>query len=129
MPKSSGRSPKYVYGVVRKGGAGAPREPGINDQPIALVSADGLAALTSDVPGEYLEAGRDELLTHSRVLERTLEGGTVLPMRFGVVMPDEQAVREELLLPHREELAAQLDEMDGKVEVNIKGIYDEETVL
>jgi hypothetical protein len=130
MPDSSGGPAKYVYGVVRKGGASAPSETGINDEPIALVSADGLAALTSDVPGEYLEAGRDELLTHSRVLERTLEGGgTVLPMRFGVVMPDEKAVRDELLLPHREELAAQLDEMDGKVEMNIKGIYDEAAIL
>src|SRR5581483_6948058 len=107
----------------------APQERGINDEPVSLVKADGLAALASDVPGEYLEAGRDELLTHSRVLERALESGTVLPMRFGVVMPDEEAVRGELLTPHRERLEAQLDEMDGKVEINIKGIYEEGAIL
>jgi hypothetical protein len=45
------------------------------------------------------------------------------------VMPDEGSVRDRLLEAHREELEAQLDEMDGKAEVNVKGIYDEATVL
>ena len=129
MSGSNGSQAKYVYGVVRAGGESAPQERGINDEPVILVRADGLAALASDVPGEYLEAGRDELLTHSRVLERALESGTVLPMRFGVVMPDEESVRGELLNPHREKLEAQLDEMDGKVEINIKGIYEEAAIL
>jgi hypothetical protein len=129
MTNANGSSAKYVYGVVRTGRASAPKATGINDEPIALVRADGVAALTSDVPGEFLEAGRDELLTHSRVLEDALEDGTVLPMRFGVVMPGEESVRDELLVPHREKLEAQLQEMDGKVEINIKGIYDEGAIL
>ena len=164
MTNANGSSAKYVYGVVRTSRASPPKAIGINDEPIALVKADGVAALTSDVPGEFLEAGReellthsrvlegaledgtvlpmrfgvvmpgeesvrDELLTHSRVLEQALQGGVVLPMRFGVVMPDEESVRDQLLSPHREKLEAQLDEMDGKVEINIKGIYDEGAIL
>ena len=81
------------------------------------------------MPPGSLKAGREELIMHARVLERALEKGTVLPMRFGVVMPSESAVRADLLTAHRAELAAQLEEMDGKVEVNIKGLYDEPTVL
>jgi len=129
MAKSNGNAAKYVYGVVRAGDLLLPKDGGINDEPVALVTLEGLAALTSDVPDEYLEAGRDELLTHSRVLEQALEGGAVLPMRFGVVMPNEKSVRDQLLAPHREQLEAQLEEMDGKVEINIKGIYDEDAVL
>jgi hypothetical protein len=129
MTNANGSSAKYVYGVVRTSRASPPKAIGINDEPIALVKADGVAALTSDVPGEFLEAGREELLTHSRVLEGALEDGTVLPMRFGVVMPGEESVRDELLVPHREKLEAQLQEMDGKVEINIKGIYDEGAIL
>lgn len=129
MADSNGSAAKYVYGVVRADGASAPKAKGINDEPVALVRADGLAALTSDVPGEFLEAGRDELMTHSHVLESALESGTVLPMRFGVVMPDDESVRGELLAPHRERLEAQLDEMDGKVEINVKGIYEEAAIL
>src|SRR5437762_631798 len=129
MARSDGNAAKYVYGVVRAADGSPPKGRGINGEPVALVTLEGLAALTSDVLDEVLEAGRDELLTHSRVLERALEGGVVLPMRFGVVMPNEESVREELLAAHRDELETQLDEMDGKVEINIKAIYDEQIVL
>src|SRR3954468_23214115 len=120
---------KYVYGVVRGKGRAKPKGKGIAGKPLKVVAANGLGALTSDVPGEELEAGRDELLTHSRVLEQALGDGVVLPMRFGVVMPDEDTVRSELLDAHREALEAQLEEMSGKVEMNVKAIYDEDAVL
>ena len=113
MTESNGTAGKYVYGVVRAGHGSRRKQRGINGQPVKLVTLEGLAALTSDVPDEFLEAGRDELLTHSRVLEKALDGGVVLPMRFGVVMPSEESVRDELLAAHRAELEAQLDEMDG----------------
>ncbi|HEY0390280.1 MAG TPA: GvpL/GvpF family gas vesicle protein [Solirubrobacterales bacterium] len=129
MPKAKKTAAKYVYGVVRADDASSLKLTGINDEPVGPVTSDGLAALASDVPDELLEAGRDELLTHSRVLEQALENGTVLPMRFGVVLPDEQSVRDELLAPHSDELEAQLREMDGKVEINLKALHDEETIL
>jgi hypothetical protein len=128
MAKARKNAAKYVYGVIRAGDLSS-KLVGINDEPVSPVSSEGIAALTSDVPEEHLEAGRDELLTHSRVLEQALEQGTVLPMRFGVVLPDERSVREELLAPHSEELEAQLRDMDGKVEINLKVLHDEETVL
>ena len=120
---------KYVYGVVRASTAKAVDARGIDDRPVEVVSLDEVGALTSEVPDGDLEAGRDELLAHSRALEGAFESGVVLPMRFGIVMDGDDAVRERLLEPHREELAAQLDELDGKVEVNIKGIYDEAAIL
>jgi hypothetical protein len=128
MARAQTESAKYVYGVVRANDK-RPRARGIGRKQVRVVRADGLGALTSDVPPGDLEAGRDELLAHSRVLERALEQGTVLPMRFGVVMPSEAAVREQLLDPHRGELEAQLEEMDGKFEVNLKAIYDERVLL
>jgi len=129
MPKAKKTAAKYVYGVVRADDASSSKLTGINDEPVSPVTSEGLAALTSDVPDDFLEAGRDELLTHSRVLEQALEHGTVLPMRFGVVLPDERSVRDELLAPHSEELEAQLRDMDGKVEINLKVFHDEDTIL
>jgi hypothetical protein len=122
------RKPRYVYGVVR-GDRPTPAVKGIAGAPLELVDSGEVAALTSVAPGEYLETGREDLLTHSRVLEATLEQGTVLPMRFGVVVPDDEALRGRLLDGHREELLAQLAEMDGKVEFALKGVYDEEAIL
>src|SRR5690349_6592800 len=111
MAESRSDSAIYVYGVVGSGAA-APPGSGIDDQPLGLIADGELAALVSDVPDDYLEAGREELLTHSRVLERAVERTVVLPMRFGVVLPGEEAVREQLLAPFREELAAQLRAME-----------------
>jgi hypothetical protein len=122
-------NPRYVYGVVRAEAPAPTGVKGIAEAPVELVAEGELAALASAAPGEYLEAGREELLTHSRVLEAALQSATVLPMRFGVVMPDEQTVRDRLLSAHRDELCAQLREMDGKVEVSIKGLYDEAAIL
>jgi Gas vesicle synthesis protein GvpL/GvpF len=120
--------PKYVYGIVGAD-ASAPAARGIAGAPLELLADGGLAALASTAPGEFLEAGREELLTHSRVLEAALEKATVLPMRFGVVMTDADTVREQLLGPHREELTAQLREFEGKVEISLKGLYDEGAIL
>jgi len=120
--------PRYVYGVVRGDGS-APAVEGIAGAPLELIAAGDVAALTSVAPGEHLEAGREDLLTHSRVLEAALEQGTVLPMRFGVVVPDEGALRERLLDQHRDQLTAELDQMEGKVEITIKGLYEEDAIL
>jgi hypothetical protein len=119
---------KYVYGVVPAGNK-TPRTKGIGKKQVRIVDADGLGALTSDIPPGELEAGREELLAHARVLERAVEQGTVLPMQFGVVLADESAVREQLLEPHRLELEAQLEDMEGKFEVNLKAMYDERALL
>lgn len=123
-------NPKYIYGVVRAGEKVPDGAEGLAGEPVELVSDGDLAALASDLPAGHLEAGREELLTHSRVLEEaTRRGVIVLPMQFGVVMPDEDAVRRELLGPHGQQLDQQLAAMEGKVEINLKAILDEQQVL
>ena len=129
MGRTQTETAKYVYGVIRPTRKAPPRVRGIGRKQVRIVRADGIGALTSDVPAEELEAGREELLAHARVLEKSLDHGTVLPMRFGVVMPSESAVREQLLDLHRSELEDQLEQMEGKVEVNVKAIYDEAALL
>jgi hypothetical protein len=129
MAGAATQRPSYVYGVVRAP-ASMPKGKGIDGWPLRVVKVGDLGALVSDVPDDGpIEAGRDELMTHSRVLENALERGPVLPMRFGIVMPDEAAIRAELLKPHRRELAEQLDALEDKVELNVKGLYDEASIL
>jgi len=125
---SQGSEAKYVYGIVRAS-AGVVHAPGVGQRPLGVVRHRKIGALTSDAAFDQLEVGRDEIMAHAQALERALEHGPVLPMRFGVVMDSEDAVRDRLLAPHRAQLEAQLDEMEDKVEVNVKGIYDEPTIL
>jgi Gas vesicle synthesis protein GvpL/GvpF len=129
MARSGAKPARYVYGVIRGSARAKPKVKGIHDKPLRTVRSGALGALVSDVPEAELEAGREELLTHSRVLEEALALGPVLPMRFGVVMPDESAVRAELLDAHGDALEAQLEELGDKVELNVKGLYDEGSVL
>jgi hypothetical protein len=129
MTEPQTETAKYVYGVIRSQGASPPEGAGIDGEPVGVVVHGSVAALTSDVPVDFTEAGREQLLAHSRVLEEAMQGSTVLPMRFGVILPDEQTVHDRLLAPYSEELEAQLEAMDGKVEVTIKGIYDEAALL
>ena len=119
---------KYVYGVV-PASAPAPSGTGVAQAPVQMVVADRTAAIVSDVPDEELEADRESLLAHTRVLERALEGGVVLPMQFGVVMADERSVREDLLERYDSDLAAQLGELEGKVELHLRAIYEEAAVM
>lgn len=128
MPATRTDTAKYVYGVLAAGATPPPAK-GIDEASLEVIPGGGVAALASDVSGDFLEAGREELLTHSRVLEETMKSTVVLPMRFGVVMPSEAAVQERLLDPYAEDLEVQLQAMEGKVEIAIKGIYDEAAIL
>jgi hypothetical protein len=92
------------------------------------VVSGGVAALVSPVEGE-LKATRRDLLSHSAVLERAIAAGPVLPLRFGIVLRDEDAVAQELLEPRRDELAALLERFERLVELRVKAFYDEEAVL
>src|SRR5579859_76372 len=117
---------EYVYGIVAAGSR-PPQVAGIGGASVGVVGdGDGAAALVSEVAPDALRFGREEMLTHARVLETAVnEGGTVLPMRFGVVMePDE--VRDRLLDAHSGELRAQLEELAGKVEMSVRVVYEEE---
>jgi hypothetical protein len=119
---------EFVYGIVAAD-ATAPTEPGIRGAPVRLVAGDGMAALVSELEEEQVRLGRDEVLLHSRVLEHALANGTVLPMRFGVVMSDAAEICERILDEHADELRDQLAEMTGKVEIRIRATYDEQALL
>jgi Gas vesicle synthesis protein GvpL/GvpF len=121
---------EYVYGVV-DAAAEPPEGTGIAGAPLRLIASRGAAALVSELPaeGEELRLGREEAMTHARVLEQALGRGTVLPMRFGVVVEGPDEVRRRVLDGHADELTAQLAELDGKVELSVRAVYEEDALM
>jgi hypothetical protein len=119
---------EYVYGIV-EAGTSAPPGTGIDGAPLRLIEGGGAAALVSSMPHTEVRLGREALLSHARVLGEAMGHGTVLPMRFGVVMEQDDEVRERLLSSHQDELHEQLRQLAGKVEIEVRATYDEETVL
>ncbi|MBV9309278.1 MAG: GvpL/GvpF family gas vesicle protein, partial [Solirubrobacterales bacterium] len=122
------QEPTYVYGVLRADQK-APERKGIAGAGLHEVSSGSIAALVSELRDTSLQFGREEMTTHVEVLEEARQQGTVLPMRFGVVMDGEPAVKEQLLEAHRAELEQQLEELADKVELRVRAVYEEETLL
>ena len=88
----------HVYGVVS---AAAPL-PGVlrgrREAPVRLVAHGDLAAVVSEVDADA-RIRRDDLLAHARVLESLIEGSTVLPMRFGIIVETDEGVARNILEP------------------------------
>jgi hypothetical protein len=66
---------------------------------------------------------------HWRVLEAASAQATVLPVRFGTVMADDEAVRTQLLTDNAQHLAGLLAELVGRVQVSVKGAYQQDELL
>jgi hypothetical protein len=118
----------YVYGVLSSSDRATISVGGVEQAEVRTVEHAGLAALVSTLEADALAAGR-EVRAHWRVLEQASKKATVLPVRFGTVMDGDGAVRETLLAPNAERLAALLSELAGRAQLNVKGDYDEEQML
>jgi hypothetical protein len=123
-------SSTYVYGIAS---ADHPALPdgmeGIGEpsRKVRLVEAGPLAAIVSEAP-EDLRPKRRDLLAHQNVLSEAGGAGPVLPMRFGSLAPDDEAVAA-VLAERADHYLERLRALDGKVEYNVKAQHDEEAVL
>lgn len=119
----------YVYGVLRERAAALQLPAGVEGEKVRAVSNGALAALVSDAKSIPVKANRRNLLSHADVLQRTIESVCVLPMQFGVVMPGEEAVVDELLGAHADSLAAQLDAFEPYVELDVRALCPEDELM
>ncbi|QPP09652.1 GvpL/GvpF family gas vesicle protein [Streptomyces bathyalis] len=94
---------------------------------LRTVKSNALSAVVSDAPGD-LRAKRRDLAAHQAVLEQLMADGATLPMRFGLVGPDDGAV-ETVLEENQDSYAERLSELDGCVEYNLKAAREEDDLL
>jgi hypothetical protein len=118
----------YVYGVLSSSDQAGISVGGVKAAEVRNVEHAGLAALVSTLEADALAAAR-EVRAHWRVLEEASKSATVLPVRFGTVMEGDGAVRERLLEPNAGRLTELLSELAGRLQLNVKGDYDEERLL
>ncbi|EPH41632.1 GvpL/GvpF family gas vesicle protein [Streptomyces aurantiacus] len=120
----------YIYGIAATTHPALPEGMGGIGEPerkVRVVRHGKLAAIVSDSP-EDLRPKRRDLLAHQSVLDEAGAGGAVLPMRFGSLAQDDEAVVAVLaeLADHYEE---RLNALEGKAEYNVKAAHDEQAVL
>jgi hypothetical protein len=88
-----------------------------------------IAAAISVVSADRPLGTPADLRAHASVLDALARSAAVLPMRFGGVLGDENAVVTELLEPHHAAFADRLDRLDGHAQFTIKGRYVDEVAL
>ncbi|MFF4243286.1 GvpL/GvpF family gas vesicle protein [Streptomyces sp. NPDC001822] len=112
----------YVYAIVPARAALPPGIAGVGGPPapVRLVGEGKVRAVVSDAPPQ-LRARRRDLMAHQDLLLRLSDDGPVLPMRFGVIAPDEDSLRHSLAGSQAEHLAT-LEHLAGGVEFNLKAL-------
>jgi hypothetical protein len=105
--------------------------PGVGDPPgqVRVVHSDGLVALVSEVDVAKPLGSPEDLTAHQQIVDATAAEVPVLPVRFGAVMPSEEAVAEELLGANHDEFIDALKEIEGRAQFVVKGRYVEKAIL
>jgi Gas vesicle synthesis protein GvpL/GvpF len=102
----------YVYAITDRPGTPLP------DRALREVGRDDLAVVfAGDGPGA--EPAADVLWAHEDVVEKLMRSRTVLPMRFGTQLRDEEAARA-LLSDRYAEFARRIEAVRGRVELGVR---------
>jgi len=119
---------RYLYCIVRPGTTDGLELRGIDDQPISVVAEDGLGVLVSPSAVKRYRLSRQYTLGHELVIERAMTRGTVLPIKFGTVADNEAAIREKVLRARGDDLRRLMATMDGKIELGLKVLWNQERI-
>ncbi|GAB2650951.1 GvpL/GvpF family gas vesicle protein [Kribbella swartbergensis] len=119
----------YLYGIVAADLVVPTDLKGVDDQVVSLIPYGDVAAVTSLLDTERTLAGREDLLAHSRVLDALAALGPVIPVRFGSVLENRDAVMAELLEPSHDRFHAMLEDLAGHSQFTVRARYDERQIL
>ena len=121
----------YVYGIVPADVETDPEARGVGDPParVRAVRCDRIAALVSEIRRDGALGTPEDLTAHAALLDAAAGEAPVVPLRFGAVVADENAVVEELLKANQDDFIAALEQLEGKAEYVVKARYLEQAIL
>ena len=97
---------------------------GVDDQPVLLVSNNGISAAVSIVDDSALAPDLTRILVYKNVIESFHLDRTLIPMRYGCLLEEEEKV-VQLLKKNRAQYEALLKELDGCAEMGIRVLISE----
>jgi hypothetical protein len=106
-----------VHGLLRAGDRAALDRIGAGPVHPRTVAVGGLAAAVSEAPDHALT--EEDAISHLDLLGALVAEVPVLPLPLGTTAPDENAVREEVLTPHADQLQLQLAAVADLVELRL----------
>src|SRR5215212_10515553 len=97
----------YAYGVVPADGSSLPGDiRGMDGHAVELVTDGRLGAVVTSIALPRPPGRRRDLLSHNQVLTTLASDLDVVPLRFGTVFPDGDAVAQDLLTDRAPTLTA-----------------------
>ena len=121
----------YVYGVVPADVEVRSDARGLGDPPgkVKVVRFGEIGALVGEIGLDTPLGSPEDLMAYEHLLDGAAREAPVIPVRFGAIMTDSQAVADELLVPYHDEFLAALEELEGRAEYVVKGRYREDALL
>lgn len=114
---------KYVYAIAPLAdGAGVYGNIGMNGGQVYAISAGGTSAIVSDFAGAKVRPERQHIAAHHQVLRHLMTDCTVLPMVFGIVAENREAVTR-MLSQNQAAFLEQLARVEGKVEMGLRVVW------
>lgn len=115
---------KYIYCIIKTPKSFEFKLAGIGGEKVGLMVSRNLAAVVSDSSVKDHPLTRENTTTHLKIIEEIMRlYSPVLPVSFGTVAEDSEAIQKKLLAPRQNEFLRALEDIDGKTELNIKAIW------
>ena len=123
------REQLYIYGLVDT--ADLPDQAclgqGVAGGAVQIEGQGAIRALVSHVPPGEVAQTRRNMLSHTAVLERAMVTATVLPMRFGTVVPDLHTLIA-CIARNAAPFRAAWQSIEGRVELGVKASWRDRVV-
>lgn len=119
----------HVYAVIRAADGLPDDLTGIDDAPLRMVTRGAVAAVVNDIRIERPPGRRADLVAYSRVLDTLAAAGPAVPVRFGSVLPDDDAVDTAVLLDREDYLEDRLGQLAGRSQLQLRASYHEGLAL
>jgi hypothetical protein len=118
-----------LYGFISADDAAALDAQDLAVESVELLKHGQIAAVASRIEDDYIDPTRKNLTSYADLLAEIARTTTVVPMRFGVIVPSEGELISTVMEPLQADLLEMLNRFEGMVEVDVKGLYDEASIL
>jgi len=121
---------RYIYCIIdwaEKKPIGNFGNIGIGENPVYTIDYKDIAAVISTIPFKQMESNMNDIVAHQKVVEAAREAHTVLPVRFGVILKNEEGIKK-LLFGSYKDYRAKLTTLAGKDEVGIKVLINKSSL-
>src|SRR5437660_11345739 len=93
---------RYVYCILEGEKKSDIGNIGLFDGSVYTIGHKDINAIVSTIPFKETQANVDNIIAHQRVVEASRKIGTTLPVKFGVIIKNEEGVKKLLVQSYRD---------------------------